>query len=453
MREIPELIKSKDICIHCSKIKIYQKSQGGVVMYGYGHIKINNTGSIYLEYVCTKQRNIENRLGILQYPKNNLSVDEELHLSAEAITGQKFTSSGFSFQIENSALKDKFTGVLFLTQLNCEYTDQFQHSNYNFLRVEFNEKCSVTKNKLNSIRSTLGSESHSRNQAEFTIENNSYSIVSHKDHTEICVSGYFNVDLILESILFYIGFSSGVNPQPYYIEKRTEQHVIKQILSIDDRLSDSKIPPVIPENCLYNEDPHYHYKLLEKIINIKKTNSKAFDSSNAQWQRIWHSFKNPHSIVMLTLSVSIEGLLNDLYKDYINRQLEDPRFDSIKLDVIDEIKKTEISPEHQTTIISQIERWGNIYPNKMLDFMISKGTVTEKEKKSWSKLRNKSAHPTNSSIDTIRNTKELQLIYDCINIFNKLVLNIYNYKGPYYSYNMTNKNNIHEFNPVDYAAL
>ncbi len=49
-----ENIRNYNFEMHCPSVKIYQ--QQGLILEGYGVIKINDFGTFYLEFICLKKK-------------------------------------------------------------------------------------------------------------------------------------------------------------------------------------------------------------------------------------------------------------------------------------------------------------------------------------------------------------------------------------------------------------
>lgn len=447
-RESRSTIRNCGLEWRCHEVVINQSGvDHGYTLKGYGEIKTNRHGALYIDFVCLES----NKEFDFQTPVPSDPLDPLLQLTMKAVTleGYEIESRGFaiksSFQQTLLPNPKLYSFILDSVEVNERESSDCCDS---FLLMEFNEKCDIPANKLNKIESTLGEFSSDWNQANLECDGLEINIISHKDCTEVTVQGgRFDVSIMKESILFYMEFVSGKFIQPYFEYVREGEVSKSYLYSIDKRKIKNSIPKPI-DIFLRDGDKtptkDYHYELLENIIYLVKNSPSRFESVNSQWRRIWHSFLSKEfSVPMLTVSVAIEGILNDIFIPEIMEDLSDENLEGDKEKIVKLLDKLEgVSEEHLKSIQGYVGRWGNVHAKKALQYLVDKGVVEKKQMNIWSDLRNSSAHPKFRRMDDIRTKKDLGRTIVCLGLFYRLVLNIFSYRGAQYRYGALNDNEL-----------
>lgn len=352
------LIREGSLELHCINIKIWQVN--GVELFGHGTIKINKHGVLDLDFVCTSSINTPHILSSEKYPKDSLNESEVFYLECETLDGDKLKSSHFSVEF---SLADRITPVhkhIILSSIKCEETEE--EADDDFLLIEFSEFCDVPANRLNSETSTLGGESLSWNQTIINIDEFEVSIVDKKQYTYVRVKGLFDTKRVLECLKFYIGFTCGSMIQPIFSVERKKQHKVSNIHSIRNLQKNQRSFNPVPGRYIRGNkaEKNYHYEIFRSIYKLYEQNPKNFESIYSQWKRVWHSFQSENSITILTLSVAVEGLLNDVFipkfkelgfNDHLNNEIK-----RIKSRVSD----LDLTLEQANRLKSSISYWGNI---------------------------------------------------------------------------------------------
>lgn len=425
-----------DLTLHCTKATVTQKLGDELKLSGHGTIKINAAGTIYLEFVCTQADGISRQnLFNSHYPEDPFDSSKKLKLEIETIGGGIFTSSGFSLDIKNN-----FTGTPLLLYIFLHEIEQTSEDTLNstgsYLYFEFCEKSLVPKNKTNSTISSLGSESYNWNQTILEFDKSKISIVEHDDYVEVAASGEFEIDKMYDSLTFYIGLTSGCMPQPYALMKRSGKNESAIIRTTNNSYKRKNIPAPIPQNVSIDGkvDTESHYKILENILAACHSRPIQFESTHTQWKRVWHGYNSQNNIAMLSLAVSIEGLLNDIFIPKIKQIHDNQDFEITKNEIIKKISKLEIEEKHKDSINKSIERWGNIHAPKALSILAEAELISETEKKAWEKIRHSSAHPTFIEQSDARQVKEFERMAQCLNLFYRLALNVFGYSGAQYEF-------------------
>ena len=423
-------IRTGDLTLHCIEVEIFQAVENGLRMLGYGTIKINSIGTIYLEFICTYSENVPRAFFNEKLPKDPLNHEHNLHLRVKTLNGDEYKSNGFSVQIDINSSRLPAHHYITLSSIYTVSTTELKEDNY--LYFQFAERSSIPPNKSNTLESSLGSKSYSWNQTVLEMDSYLISIVSHKGYTEVNTTGIFEPEELLECLKFYIGFSSSSMPQFYYVKEIKNGRKREVVSSIDNKqkLKHSSSPMIDSIADEKYRDFAYHYSLLENIINLYRENPKQFESIYSQWERVWHSFQSKNSIMILTLSVAIEGLLNDIYIPAIKIKNNDIELDAQIDNIKQQIKSLELTSDQRSRLIGSVSYWKSITAAKALGYLIERGVVTTADKKLWQELRNESAHPKVREENLDKERLELEQVLSCLNLFHKLILNTLSFSGP-----------------------
>ncbi|TKB54295.1 hypothetical protein [Ferrimonas aestuarii] len=428
-----EQLRTGELVLHCVQVEVFQIIDDGLKMSGHGTIKINNVGTIYMEFICTTSENVPHALFGERLPKDSLNEEHKLYLRAQTISGDVYVSDGFSIQINMNSSYPPVHHYIFLSSINCCSTaEPLQSKEGNYLYFEFAEHFNIPANKSNSVVSSLGEKSHSWNQTVLEMDGYSISMIKKLDYTEVRVTGCFDPEELLQCLKFYIGFSSASMPQFVYILKRMgedKQEIISSIVN-NQKHQRSSSPMVEYVADKKYRDAVYHYKLLDNIISLREKNPRQFESMYSQWERVWHSFQSKNSIMILTLSVAIEGLLNDIYIPAIKVKRNNLELEAEVNKVKQQIKMLELTDDQRSRILGSVSYWKNITASKALDYLIEQGVITSSDKKLWQELRNESAHPKVREDNLVQERLEREKVSSCLNLFHKIVLNTLAFSGP-----------------------
>ena len=313
--EIIEQIRTGELVLHCVEVEVFQAADNGFRMLGHGTIKINSVGTLYLEFICTYSENVPRAFFNEKLPKDPLNPEEKLYLRTKTLDDNEYKSDGFSItiNIHSSALPTHYD-VILSSIYSLHDTELPKPKEDIYLYFEFADCFKIPSNKQNSLVSSLGSESYSWNQTVIEMDGCFISMVKHKDYTSVTATGCFEPDELFKCLKFYIGFSSASMLQPYYMKSTINGEEKRTVYSISNKQKrqTSSSPMVNNADGEKYRDYTYHYALLENIISLYTENLKQFNSLYSQWERVWYSFQSKNSIMILTLSVAIEGLLNDM---------------------------------------------------------------------------------------------------------------------------------------------
>lgn len=450
-----DTLRNRQVNIHCHKLKLTQKKvKNGYRLSGYGTIKVDTaSGSIYADVIITKEKPY---LAWGTYiPSDPHMIDEYFSLEAITITGKKLISDNIRIKTDSIYIGDQSKNIIIaLSDIRSpEMATGVEIRKWKrSVRFDFFEKQDIPRNKVNTYESSLGNSGVSWNES--IIENEKYylSIVKYPHYsTAYLATNKLNIEKLYKLTQFYIGFMSGVIVQPFSILYEDEKKTYSKILSIDINQIAQNIPAPSQSN-VQNEDGRImseeHFSFLNLLIEKQKDNT--FDSINSYWERVWHACQSKaNSIQGLTITTSIEGLLNDFIIPVLEKEAIDKSFQEEKQKIIDAIKTIEnINNDHINNIVQYVNKWGNIHSKKALSILQEKQLLSKSEIKNWSDLRNSLAHPRTQEDSPVRRKKNNDRVLSCLGIFYKLIFNIYQYHGPYTEYYSNGTSKVIFFRPI-----
>lgn len=437
LKSYAESIRNGDLIIDFVSIAIWQQTETGIKLGGHGVLKVDQLGALLCDFICTSASGVCLDMFGANYPYNNEDESKNLKFEAIDINGKIWESENFALTLNIMRAATPFKCSFFLSEIVHSHQQTIQTQQENYLWFETHELSHIPKNKANSIDNTLTGKSVSRNQTDLNLQNFKVSIIKHEDHSTIYANGTFNVDDLFAALKFYIGFTSGNMPTAYALTTRTGTDVRNHIRSINKRINKTAIPQPIDDMLMLTENQwndQYHFQLLPNILYIQEKFPKFFNSTISQWKRVWQGFNAQQSITALTLTVSIEGLLIDLFIPKLEKDKSNAEFEKEKQDLVDLLSKIEIKPSQLETLTNSINRWGNIHANAALKILEEKALITKDEVKAWTDLRNSSAHPKYSEQTIKREIKERDRLRRCLTLYYRLNLNIYGYCGAHILY-------------------
>ncbi|MFJ4153435.1 hypothetical protein ACIPZF_01310 [Pseudomonas sp. NPDC089752] len=420
--------------LHCVDVKIRQKFEGGLNLQGYGVLKVNQVGTIYLEFICKEADDIPAQSFYSEFPEDPFDSAQKLYLEAVTLDGDSIFAEEFSIKINVFNRRPPFRIPVFLHEIYLMDSSEYYKNTENYLYFELLEKAQIPANKMNKTTSTYGEESSSWDETELVVEGAKVTIIDKKDRTMVKASGKFDTEDLYSALLFYIGLSSGGMPQPYCLIKGSGESLALHLKSTHKPLRNKNIPPPFPSASSGNGWPSCHYEILRSMLKIKTSKPLYFDASYSQWMRVWHAFNSVNNITILTLGVAVEGLLNDIFIPALKSDSLDEPFEESKKQLIAELGEIEAPDDQKKSLITHVERWGNIHAGKALSLLVGKGLILEGEKFAWNELRNSAAHPKFRENTEARQEKEHKRISACLTLFYRLILNVYSYDGGMYEF-------------------
>jgi len=430
-------IRDGKLELHCVSVSISQKFENGLCLRGHGVLKVNRVGTIYLEFICMEaNNNFSSMTGNFHesFPDDPFNPSKKLYLEAISLDGDRIFAEEFSLRISVFNRQAPYRLHIFFHEIYFPEENQKETISNNYMYFEFVEKSHIPANKMNTESNSYGDESHTLNESEIQIEGATVTIRDRKDRIEVRVKGEFEADELYKCLIFYVGLSSGTMPQPYCLIKRVNSERVMYLRSTNNKLREKSMPAPITDAAYGEGHPACHYAILASMLRIRRSHPLHFDSTYSQWQRVWHSFQSENNIAILSLGVAVEGVLNDIFIPELKRASFDRELETAKAALIEGLSKLDARDDHKKTLISSVERWGNIHSAKALAILVEKGLVLLIEKKAWGELRNSAAHPVFKKNNEASELKERARLSNTLTLFYRLVLNVFGYDGPMYEF-------------------
>ncbi len=438
-KEFKSDVRENNVELHCHEVIISQHTDDGYTFKGYGIIKSTKEGALYIEFICLESSK-RMKLGDTT-PLDHLDDKQNLNLSGITLSGRKISASNLYIEQDFNNMISEGPWFYRISLRSFDIHDVFNDGGTGNKRLyfEFKEKCNIPKNRTNTTESTLGSKETSWNQTIIELGKDEVSIITHDTYSEVSFqSNDFDMDAIKECLLFYLSFTSGVLVQPYILTHCTEGDMTISVIGIDESLVPLTIhppffsDPFIPDHGKFSA----HHDLFRKIFTVRNNNVSFFESISLQWRRVWHScHSSDKSILMLTLSVAVEGILNDIFIPKISPKVKDKDLESHKEKITSAIEGlTDIDKSHLDNIVHYVSKWGNTHPKKALMYLIDEELITNQQKKAWDDMRNSSAHPRIDKDCVSRQKKDDDRIIKTLGLFYHLILLVYSYTGTAYTY-------------------
>lgn len=428
--KVLKTIRDYSFEVHCPKVKIYQKE--GIVLEGYGIIKINDYGVFYLEFICLKKPNIPHIKWSMNIPNDPLDESQKLYLEAFSIDGMVFEAENFSIELHAMFLHKSSVHHIVLDKITITESSK---NPIDFFYIEFNQTINIPRNKNNSVVSTLGKKSFAWNESIIDFEDENLKIRIVDDHGTngfISIEGCTNPEVMLDCLTFYLGFCSGILLQPYYSKYIHSNYEVTTFHSTNKLYLQKSYAPAIASNLSNQEflDGEYHFKILKNSIRLYTKAPKHFHSIYAQWKRVWLASKSEQDITNLALTTAIEGLLNDIFIPIFKRTNKDEVLEHDIKEIKKIIKNLDIEALYKERLQNSISYLKTITPNKALAQLVEIEVLSKDEIEAWKNLRNEVAHPKVKSTALSSKYEEKEKFIFCLNLFNSLILQVLNYSGP-----------------------
>lgn len=431
-----QAIREFEFAIYCISIQIWQDMDDGLRMRGHGVIKQNKMGLLYVDFVCVNfsptQNSSLHRSLTRRVPENYLDEKQKVFAEFEDLEGRKFTSEGLSFKYNELWFGSNIVFQIPLTFIQLNEPRFGGEKSTSFLLYEFCETVNIPKNKLNTTQSTKGSSISGWDETVINHDGFNLSIRSENGYSLVKAEGEFETSQMIECVNFFLGFSCGIRPQPYIVFESVGSKSTSKVKSFNpldkNRHSSNPIPShvSIPEG----EDKEYSSNLFKQIWELRKNKPKIFASLQSQWERVWHGFSSTDEIAVLVLSVAIEGILNDVYCPVFKQTRVAPALIDDMRNIKTLIKGLDIDNRYKDRLQNSVSYWKNVTAARALEILIEEGVLNYSDKKIWGEVRNAAAHPKKEELNNDAQIEVESKFYHCLNLFNKLVLNVVGYSGP-----------------------
>lgn len=446
-------LRENKLEMHCHQLELSQQDKDdGFKLHGYGVIKTHDSGGIFADIVITHE-DIELPWGRV-IPSDPFDETGYFTLSALTLAGTEIKSHGIKVQTEPIYCGNQAKRFI-IPLASVEVVEPTYGADLRkwkrCVQIEFKEKSDVPVNKCNTSESSLGEKSLSWNQVLIENEDYVFDMVNKDGYTSAYIAtNSKDLDTIYAIVLFYIGFTSGIIPQPYILQRTDELTTVTSLRPYDNSQVRRKIPPPTISNVLDQNGcdiSERHYRLLDNLIRQYENNKRYFECIYSHWLRIWHAFQSKADTVPgVTLTTSIEGILNDIFIPRMERLFKDKALEGEKLRIIEIINNLDtLNNDQRDSIKTFINRWGNLYPEKALGILVERGVLKDEEKRVWVKLRHTLAHPRIGNHAENRNKILSGRVLTCLGIFYKLVFLLYKYDGVFVDFGSETRNRISQF--------
>ncbi|WP_294901904.1 hypothetical protein [Tatumella sp. UBA2305] len=439
----PEEVINENFVIHCPKVKIIHKKS--LLFSGYGTIRKNKLLTYYVELICLED-NYKFEYGeiedfFIDLPKQPCDDVDKLYAEFTTTDGDILTSSDFIINISVIPLPHgTYRTIKFLVPYVL-YEEEKLLEEKNSIQYRFLEKIKIPTNKINSITSTTGVNSSKKNESDIPLATFDVKIRSETDYTLVSANGDFEIEPTMEAINFYLAFSGGTLPQPYFLTYSTGNKKSIKLISINNQNVNKKSSDPIPESFAKRGKltTDYSFNFLEKIITLKNEKPGTFDTLQTHWKRVWQSTQSSNDICKLVLSVAIEGLLNDVYiPEFKIKFINQKTIDDIAI-IKKMISKLETEAYYKDRLKNSISYLNEMTSSKALDVLINENILTTSDKTIWTKMRNSAAHPKGNMEKQNDDHLDIRV---CFDLFHKIILNIIGYEGPVVCFGSNKKNEI-----------
>lgn len=193
-----------------------------------------------------------------------------------------------------------------------------------------------------------------------------------------------------------------------------------QIFSYNKNFPNKSLPVPIKYQSIVN------FKDFEKALICLMGCKKSFDVIYGYWHKSHRAFQGDIENGALSLTVSIEGLINYFYKKYGLPDSDQKKFFDECLDIVNALPSDRKLIEK---LISSINYANKFSVNKAIFELIELGVLSKKQAKDWKDLRNKSAHADPLNPDRKSLQKQINRYYSSLSVFYKLILSEVGYTG------------------------
>lgn len=428
-KKFTDAIRNKNFELNCTEVLIYQNK--GMCLKGYGKIKINSVGTIYLDFICQKSYNLPNiDFFATRHPVDNLADDQVFNLIGKTLNGTVFTSKEFNLKLDYHIHLLPIQIYVLLSFI--EFSDK-KRIEENSLYLETQQILEIPANKINTLTSTIGDSTYERNETNFNLFTDDLKfryVKNYQNKSFIELTGNLKINRIYDCLRLYYGLTTGCFLQFYYSDKLENNKRVQRIYSVNNNKIDHKFLKVIPTNIIVDNKLSFdfHKDMLLKIIMLSIDKEDTFNSIFEQWSRLWDASRSNQQILNLVLTTSIEGLLNDIYIPKFEQIVDQKLLNDIH-EIKGVIKLLKIDEKYKQRLHNSIMHLKTITANKALNLLLEKDILKKDEVKAWKKLRNEVAHPKNKILD-IENQRDIEGNFVlCLNLFNNLILQALNYEG------------------------
>jgi hypothetical protein len=248
------------------------------------------------------------------------------------------------------------------------------------------------------------------------------SCVQHENHLQInlvAAPEILNKDLI-EKLRLVFEILLGQLCQKTMLRLMEYEQGIIEIHSFDKSLSNRKLAEPIRSQSIVN------YEGFQKCITGMMHYYGSFNIIHGYWHKVNRAYQGSIENAALALTVSVEGILKEFYRDFGQPAETDLRLFNESKQVINDLK---IDQSIKDRLMSSIGHMKSFNARKALKNLTPEKLISKQMIRDWQVLRNKSAHADRLSYGEENIQDYLDTFYCCLTLFYRLVLMEVGYVG------------------------
>lgn len=286
----------------------------------------------------------------------------------------------------------------------------------------------ITPQKLKipcNLFQDLGEGGKRRVRSSFELGKIKVSILLEDDFTSIHLESddMFSFEYAT-SILDSLCVASGCLLSPALVVMQ-DNNINSFIFRHIDNYSKSQLMEFIPQrNPLYLND----------WVQFSQAYIKAFEVDKTfyyYWLKVFNAHQSDLENETLSLTVSIEGVINKFHSDF---KVDDVEFYNLCGESKSAIKNLDINDRVKSSIISLLERSGKSSVKGTLFNMADKGIFSKDLARTWFKARNRSAHAEHFKKHAWQ--ENFNNYSSCLTLFYILLVFHIDYKGMFFHYHL-----------------
>lgn len=425
--------------LDCYQIVLTQDGdmENPIIYKGPGTIFQKNEGKFAVKFFCEGKVDLKEFFGKINRLTPGKIIERKNYYSLQAFdySGNIWSASSIIPDINGGVDFDSFLVSGDFSLLNCHREERLQYKGTT-LKLLYKGKHKIPCNTMTLSSHTIGTEnrgtSSKYNVAQFNINDIEYEILSEDDRlivylfsdkVEITKSTAQRVHEALQFIL------AKINPwDVMLIQKDNAQETIFRTVPPSSQKSRVQ-PPLHFSDC--ERDGHV-WKLFELYINYGSTyKADGWHPLFVLIHKVIESGEASTEAHALTLAVSIEGLLK---LSFSNIALPDSEFTEKIQQANKEISNSKIDSNLQSRLQGVLGAMKMPRAKDRLYFLHQSGIIEKRLVKSWSNIRNSSAHS-----DSINLTEIQSYLNDCSAmcvLFYQLIFFTLGYDGEYTDYSI-----------------
>lgn len=261
----------------------------------------------------------------------------------------------------------------------------------------------------------------------FSFQGVDISIKQRKGFIEIDSVGKADNDDFIYRIIEALSIYSGISLKPLYIEKKLGKSLVRDIFGFNHKI---KIKGLLPP--LNNAGPEANSEFVKFITCYLSTFKSAGEPFYGYWHKTYTAYQASLETMSLSLAVAIEGIIKKYYAEYTKPSA------SIVADgakVKSGIKSDKsIPPAIKSRLMNAIPTEKSVNISAAIAEINSKFKSAIDYKRSWSDLRNASAHADEIDREFEAVNKNTKQTFECLTLLYRLLFLEIGYTGRHLIY-------------------